>query len=1124
MQSIPNHTQNTISELDPEACVFVSANAGAGKTTLLTSRVLSLLLHGVEPARILCLTFTNAAAAEMKHRILKALGEWVMADEETLRAKVSSLTRTTNPGSHVLARARSLFANVLEAPEGIRMQTLHGFCQSLLRRFPLEAGVSPHFTVMDSRSEQEAMHEAKQRLLTHVREQDPAIQQILDHLARSTTEHAFNDLLEQIVKQKRQFRTALDHPVPEGLKTRIYRAFQLPMDSNEQNIIAQALRYTPEQLSTLREATRYLQDSDKKSDQTLFAMLARWLEAPDAQHTMLSEYSSLMLTGEGAPRKTLFTKFLKDEKLAQALRDEQERIYQLHRKLLTLRCAEHSVRVTLIAEALIAQYDAIKRTHGWMDYDDLILKSCALLNVQDMTPWVLFKLDGGIDHILVDEAQDTSPEQWSIVQALTQEFFAGEGAKQAQVARSVFIVGDEKQSIFSFQGADVQELGRMQRYFARAIDDAGKTWLNLALTKSYRSTDEVLQAVDSIFADPQTRKGLTFGDTPLTHIPTRSGKPGLVEMWPLFSPQDASEENPNPRSPRFMLAEHIAHTIRGWLDRGEAKPDDIMVLVRTRSSFVDKLVRLLKRYDIPVAGHDRMQLGDNLAVQDLIALGQVLLLPDDDLTLAALLKSPIGNLSEEELFTLAHGRGKQSLWERLRDAATGGDTAFTPIYEMLATLRTKADMVLPYELYTYALDMLSGRARLTGRMGEEYADPIDEFLSQVLLYERGHAASLQGFIQWITHSKSEIKRDMEQAKACVRIMTVHGSKGLQAKYVIMPDTVGVPSSKEHVLWQTENHSVLPICAPSSKERDELANKLWAERKEREMAEYRRLLYVALTRAEDRLYVCGAEGDKKASEGCWYELIRKGLEPIATALENGTLRLGTPPVASPATTAHATPAKLDDTAQRFNFLKHAAASEPSPSKPLTPSRMAATQPASSSPLKANQAYMLGNMVHQLLQYIPTVAPTERHAAAQRLATLHSAGLSEAEREQATAQAMAVIEHPQFAFLFDAQAMAEVPVAGVVNVGGRGVAISGQIDRLRVDENDVWIVDFKSQHIPPAATADTPQAYIRQLALYQALLREVYPAKTVHCALLWTSAAKLVPIAQPLLDESLSSSYI
>jgi ATP-dependent helicase/nuclease subunit A len=1114
--------------------VFVSANAGAGKTSLLTSRVLGLLLHGVSPSRILCLTFTNAAAAEMSNRVLKELGKWVMAAPDDLEKELAKITGSAPP-AHLMERARGLFATVLEAPEGVRIQTIHSFSQSLLRRFPIEAGVSPHFSLIDERTVDELLKEARMRLFSKAQAEDSGLLASLHAIAHGISEFTVQKLLEEIVRFKSRFLALFSgYDAVNGAIADVYAQLGISQDTNIEMLLAQHFTYDAKTLSSLREITSLLVQG-KKDDKLTGEGLAAWLEHAQSpqRSTHIQAYVDSYLTGKGEARKNFFNKNTLSPQQEEAVLAEKDRVLRLLEAWKTFEVAESTAHMLRVAHELLALYETLKRSQVQMDYDDLILTARNLLERPGIAPWVLFKLDGGIDHVLIDEAQDTSPIQWKIVKALTEEFFSGLGRTDAD--RSLFVVGDEKQSIYSFQGADPAALGKMQRYFTHRIKDAGMQVQQRALTKSYRSTQAILSATDAVFANASARRGLTFDDSAVEHIIHRREYYGLVEMWPLLTP---AEDDENAPPPVLQLARQIASTIRGWLDNGmyiESKKrnieaGDIMILVRNRRPLADPLIRALKRSGIPVAGHDRMELGENLAIADLIALGQCLLLPEDDLTLACVLKSPICNLSEEDLFTLAHNRGDDRLWTRLYQLS--GKPPFDEAFTLLSDLRSRADFVKPYELYAYLLETLGVRRRITGRMGSEYHDPIDEFLGQALLYERSHTPSLQGFIHWITSSTSEIKRDMEQAHNQVRILTVHGAKGLQAPIVILPDTAGLPPPKEVFLWQEDETMPLPFWPRAKSNDNALCTSLRQQKRQAALQEYRRQLYVALTRAEDQLYICGALSKENASEESWYSLIKAGLEPVAQKFEHEKgegLRLGELPAAAkafasaPAKTTVDSPAVPVDL--QLAFLRTRAPNEPNPPQPLVPSRMAAEEPAAASPLTGDtHFYQRGTLIHRLLQYLPEVAEIKRAQAGANIAALYRKSMPQDVLDACVREAMHIITHPPFAFLFGEGSLAEAPVAGCVDINGRQVAVAGQIDRMHIGEKEVWIVDFKSNRTAPDDLRQIPAAYLSQMRLYQLLMQRIYPEKKVCCGLLWTAVPKLTPLDEALLDEVDTNTYI
>jgi ATP-dependent helicase/nuclease subunit A len=1060
--------------------------------------VLGLLLSGVSPEKILCLTFTNAAAAEMKNRVLEALGNWVMAEEKRLQAALAALLGRA-PDAALLERARSLFALVLEAPEGIRIQTLHGFCQSLLARFPLEAGISPHFSLMEPRSADELLTEATHRLFSST---DEAAQAAIAELARTLHTDAFQALLKDIVRAKFAFQSLIR--APGGIPAAIDRLWnQLVVDraATSESLIAQYFPYDKETESLFRQITVQLLEG-KVTDQKRGKVLAAWFAEPDKRASMVEDYVRQFLKADYTLQSSLSTKGTLPENLETLLRREQERVIDFHNARSSLTIGKMTAAVLCLAERILSGYESLKQSHAKMDYDDLILTARDLLNRPGIAPWILYKLDGGIDHVLVDEAQDTSPAQWEIIQALTEDFFSGLSRSEAE--RSLFVVGDEKQSIYGFQGADVRRLAAAEQYFQARITAAGKTFATERLIQSYRSVPHVLQAVDATFATAEARAGVVAGDTTLLHTAHRQGEKGLVELWPILKTKDDGSV-----SAVTQLTRLIADTIRQNIDEGRWKPGEIMILVRKRNPFADRLVRALKRRRVPVAGADRMVLTQNLAAQDLIALGKCLLLPEDDLTLAALLKSPFAGYSEDALFTLAWDRGKTPLWERLRmhDPNT---------YARLADLRKKTDYLRPYELYVYALDTLGLRRKITGRMGEEYAEAVDEFLAQALAYEKDNPPSLQGFLHWLESSDAEIKRDMEEMSDKVRILTAHGAKGLQSKIVILPDTVSLPVPKNTLLWQGD----IPLWSISAAQDNTLCAGLRSAKKDAEMEEYRRLLYVAMTRAEDELYICGATGKDTINEECWYSLVSRALSPIAASCPTPAgegWRLGDIPVRREKREGGRIDSPNIPSAEKLAFLMQSPPAEAVPPKPLAPSALGEEPPAL-SPLSGD-SLARGNFIHALLQYLPSLPEGRRKEAARALAVPHRATMPDDDIEACIREAIAVMENPFFAAVFAEGSLAEVPIIGIANLKGQPYVVSGRIDRLAIGVREVWLVDYKTNRRPPVTAADIPKAYVRQMALYRHLLKRIYPEKTVRAALVWTAVPRM-----DVLDESLLGTYI
>ncbi|HSD35570.1 MAG TPA: double-strand break repair helicase AddA, partial [Alphaproteobacteria bacterium] len=788
-----------------------------------------------------------------------------------------------------------------------------------------------------------------------------------------------------------------------------------------------------------------------------------------------------------------------------------------------------------LADGILAEYRRVKDERALLDYDDLILAARDLLLRRDIAGWVLYKLDGGIDHILIDEAQDTNPEQWEVVAALAEEFFSGAGARELE--RTIFAVGDVKQSIFSFQRADPAAFERMRAHFAERIRAAEAVFAEVPLTQSFRSAPAVLRAVDAVFASSPARDGVVPPRELLEHQPHRSGAAGLVELWPLAPKEEAEKseawEPPVGRrfqaKPRQRLIKLLARRIRKLTSGGEMlesrgrpiRPGDVLVLVRRRGDFVDLLVKELKAQNVPVAGLDRMVLMNQLAVQDLVAFGHALLHPEDDLTLATVLKSPLIGLDEDQLFRLAAGREGSRLWATLRRRAAS-DRDFAPALELLLRFGARADFARPFELYAELLGPCGGRRRLIERLGPEAADPIEEFLTRALAYEREHAASLQGFLAWLGDGRIEIKRELDRGEGMVRIMTVHGAKGLQAPVVILPDTTQLPTAKRSLLWRGEDD--LCFWIPEKKQDGEVtrATRALADRAEAE--EHRRLLYVALTRAEDRLIVCGWSVRKDDAEpGSWYDLVRSGLREVAEPAafdfseEGGWIGPGyriRSPQTDPVEGGRATAESLETGVAQPSWLARAAPGEPDPPRPLAPSRPSAEEPPVRSPLGADQgrAFRRGRLIHRLLETLPDLPAEERWQAARRFLDMAASDLDDEARSALAAETLAVLDDAGFGPLWGPGSLAEVPVVGRIGTA----SIAGRIDRLLVEEGRITILDYKTNRPPPARLEDVPPAYLEQMAAYRAALALVYPGREIRCLLLWTDGPRLIEVPPARLD--------
>jgi ATP-dependent helicase/nuclease subunit A len=1117
---------------DPRHSAWVAANAGSGKTFTLANRVTRLLLAEVKPEKILCLTYTKAAAAEMQGRLFKQLGEWSMLSDDALAANIAKIGAEPG-GAQQLRKARRLFAQALETPGGLKIQTIHAFCQSLLTRFPIEAGIAPSFEVLDEQTARALMAASRNRVLERAGSGDAVRATALAFLLTQTSEATMTALLDAaLAGDRRKLERFLDDIAAnnESIGAAVRRAHGVRSEQSADDIAAGHCAALQRDIADIKAMVAWLAGGTDATAK-LAAQIASVIEAAPSAETYAT-YCEALLTQKGEARKRLTT-----QALNKARPEFVTLLERLQSDLLACEQERKAAHAAMLAEAALIVVDAVrreyriaKRARGVLDYEDLIATTRNLLERSDAAAWVLYKLDGGIDHVLIDEAQDTSPEQWRIVKALTSEFFAGEGSDAGRGReRTIFAVGDEKQSIFSFQGADPAEFAHHRDEFQAAATAAGRDFIVQPLLQSRRSVPEVLQFVDEVFKPEAARKGLTSDNEPLHHDAWRAKDKGRVELWPTTRPEDGEDEDPwtapvnvlSKQSPAARLARDVAKKIKGWIGHlvlpghtDAVKAGDIMILLPKREPFGTAVIRELKQLDVPVAGADRVTLTEQIGVMDLMALGRFALLPQDNYNLAALLRSPLCSVSEKELFALSHDR-TGTLWQELQ-RRRDETASFREAHDFLSAMRSRADFVPPFEFYAHALGTLGHKKRLLKRLGQEAGDAIEEFLSLALAFEADNTPSLEGFLHWIQRGETQIKRDMERGRDEVRVMTVHGAKGLEADIVILADTTRAGAAKADYgnFLYTDGGVLYPV-ANDEAPRAVLAAKQAV--KERMLEEHRRLLYVALTRARDRLVVCGFEGKKGVKPDSWYTLAQAAATTLGIAVvrENGeTIHVigdADDTLTEAAKSAAETPIAIPAWANRAPPAERA---NPRLIRPSDASD--GEEPAVSSP-QNTQRFRRGLLVHALLARLPEIDPEQRREIALKFLR--------AQRDVADAEAIAdetlrVLNDTQFAAAFAPGSRAETGLIADLPELGEGARINGRIDRLAVTDDEVLIVDFKTNRPPPSREEDLPQIYRTQMALYRAGARKIFPGRRIACALVWTEGPRLMPLSDALLDAEIA----
>ncbi|MCS0494868.1 double-strand break repair helicase AddA [Ancylobacter sp. MQZ15Z-1] len=1116
---------------DPAISAWVSANAGSGKTHVLARRVIRLLMRGVAPSRILCLTYTKAAAANMANRVLGELRSWVTLDDAALDAAIMAADGGA-PGPARRARARRLFALALETPGGLKIQTIHAFCGALLHAFPFEAGVPAGFGELEDATRMELLARVRAEVVLEAAGRpESALGQALALIAGEASDEGIGQMLADLVDDPGALEASeADLAAAVGLER--------PLASREieRRIVDEATIARGAWIG-LGEALVIEGGNCARRGHALLAAA----RAPE--DSVADTYAGVFLKEDGSAYADMqFGKAEIRERYPQLLA-ERDRLAPLGAMLAAARAFERSRAALLLGREAARRYTGAKAARGVLDFADLIDAARRLLG-SGASAWVHYKLDQGIDHVLLDEAQDTSPEQWEVIRPLVAEFFAGAGARDVppDPARSLFVVGDEKQSIFSFQGADPRRFDEVRRELAGLA--APGRFEHVKLRHSFRSAPGILDAVDAVFTAPEVHHGLSAENVRPVHEPIRGALPALVEIWDTEQPEPRAGEDgwqrpldaPPTDDPKGRLAAKIAAHIAARIGQGfpltgregtrPARPGDFLILVRRRDGLFEAIICELKRAGVAVAGADRLVVAEHIAVLDLMALADALLMREDELALASALKSPLFGFDDHDLMELAPGR--TGLLEDALRARADEKPKWRAAVERLDRLRPEAMRLRPFDFLARVLGRERGRAAMLARLGPEAADALDEVLALARAYENIEPASLPGFLAFLRRGEAQAKRDMEDGRDQVRVMTVHGAKGLEAPYVILADTTSGPSTRRPSgLLRFERNGRRLALHLRAKTLDTPA---MAEHRQRAdeatKDEYRRLLYVALTRAESALVLCGADGLKSRPEDCWYALVRGALEAEAVGRAatgfDGTVLHWRPRAADEPAAAGALPAPAlatDDAERRLADALMRPVAGPPRTQPLRPSAPALPVAGSETGGRAGEeaGRRRGELIHRLLAALGPIPPAQRAEAGRRFLAAASA-MTEAEREALLGEALGVLALPELAALFALEGRAEVPLVGTLD---DGTPVSGRIDRLRLDGGRVVIADFKTDRQVPRQPAAIPPAQLRQLGLYVRLLGKLFPDKEIAALLVYTAAPLVLRPDAALLERAVES---
>ncbi len=1118
--------------INPNFSVWVNASAGTGKTKILIDRVLRLLLENKR--NILCLTFTNAAANEMENRIHSILSKWAICSESELIMDLEQLdffpmssqcvtlgsqhpylssqcvTLGSRKNKDYLTRARRLFSELENL--GLTIQTIHAFCYKLISSFPIEAGIAPNCTL----SECKELHSIIFNKVLH----NETVQDSINFIATEIDENKLRDLLytlcvkrsmsandSKYIKDKLSAPDEI-HDLQSETIEHVGRLAEILSEGSKRDQSYSEILYStviPAGIQKKRTSVSYSDDTGIKWNDTKIENLAKvFLKSESHEKKSISSIAT----------KSILEKFKDAE---QTIESVQNVVFTHIRDMNSYQIFKRTSSLLGVFKVYVDLYNSEKSKNALLDYNDIINLATNLLSNPNYKDWILFNLDQKIDHILVDEAQDNSISQWKIITNLCDEFFAGNDEK-----RTLFVVGDVKQSIYRFQGANPHLFNYMQQYFHTKT--GGRDWISCQLEKSFRSTPEVLMLVDRIFNN--FRAEISFNDNEIKHVPHRENDQGYIEIWPAL-PRRKEKEQQALQIPLTckegytiadrLLAQTIANRIHNWLNEGRIlvakdrhiEPRDIMVLVRQRNVLVDYIISELKKANVPVVGRDYFRIMDYIAVQDLIALAEFLLLQANDLALANALKSPLFNFTEDDLFNIAYDRKEHSLWERLQDY-------HGVIYSELNYLINLSYAESPLTLFTHILR--TGKKKFAARLGLECFEVLDEFMNLVLQFEN---PSLQAFVQWIKENNPEIKNDMQSERNAVRIMTIHKSKGLQAPIVFLVDTNTVPRNSESIIF---DGTEVPFWC--GKNNNAYCDQVKREKKLEDYNEYLRLLYVALTRAEDELYILSKEPVQK---GSWYDLITQYgtsyekkqayLQPIfkekvevlcvnanypyiykkrdyfdvpvislPPALAHSSVSSQRPPLSSQCLTLEKEekPASATHSSMSFQHLMlESRKKEPVSATWMTNRGTGMTE----SSTGMTDGYARGLIIHSILQYMPKIEKERRKNWVRKY--LDNINTSE-DKDEIYSKILAFNE--KYGYLFDLEGKSEITLSGIID--GKSVLV--RLDRLCITQDKAIIIDYKSHRNVSVSSLNEIK---KQMLTYKTLVQEISPNKQVEFMVIW-----------------------
>lgn len=1009
---------------DPRTSCWVMASAGTGKTKVLIDRILRLLLEGNDPKHILCLTYTKAAALEMRERLIKKAEQWQIITEDSLQNELEIFTQNQVSKDHIEI-AKNLFDSLNHSP--IAIQTIHSFCQSLLSSFSLELDISPTFKLIDEREKRLLQQQVCSEILAK-----NELQEHFDFLSPHISENYLREILCEAMNERLRL-SCLSDPLGK-LKALLCDSKSPDLSEQEWHTIKKMAAFSAEfGPKNLQEVAPIILGNDEKSYQNLF---------------------SFFLTKEGEVRKKFTLASAKNFDFTEDdFQKIGERIQAIYEGISAKEILSINQHLHVCIEATFNLYQLSKKEQGLLDFDDLLLYVQTLLTTNQ--GWIFEKIDFRLDHILIDEAQDTSRVQWNIIKNLLHHFF--DRAGHNNMPRTMFVVGDAKQSIYSFQGADPKYYLEVRDYFTHLAEENSHTFNIIDLDLCYRQSPAVLNLVDQVFATAEKSQNLLSHT--INHYAFRSSSQGLAYHLPLTKKCDAEDQEPwtiqvNTKIQKSSHALVIKDLVLSILSEKEilpstsdvVNPDDIMILFQRRSSLMQETYDALKEVGISCTSCHHGDVLSHLAVLDLLSILKFVALKEDNFNLACLLRSPLFNIDESLLQQLCTN-GKSSLFQKLLMTEECHEIIgrFTEYLELFQS----AD-----SLYDFCSKLVHEIAPvMVGHFGEQVLDLYEEFLSYVLEASQKGITEIDAFISYITTLSPNSKNQKGNG---VNLMTVHGSKGLEAPIVIVADaTASLVNAQNSLIFEDDFYFLRTSHTP--------LKKLKAIEKDNDIAESHRLLYVALTRAKDHIFIAGEENHKSEN---WYEFC----QPLTQEYQLKT-SFDKPAIAQVD--------KLDRLELPDITFKRKLRKEPTLVSPKT------------------EKSRRGEAIHKLME-MQLWKFDEK---------LREAALSKPLFKELPPQDIEKIctlpHNSELGFYLSQPYQSEAEIY----CKGNGLQ---RLDYLLVEEDKVTIIDFKTTENPASTAEEISSTIFKQMQTYRNTLQELYVDKLIECFVFYTENQKLIKL--------------